>query len=44
MEYGVDGFKLDAGDPEYYKGTYSFGDYGPMITPNHLHASDLITP
>ena len=28
-EYGIDGFKLDAGDPEYYKGTYSYGDYGP---------------
>lgn len=28
-EYGVDGFKLDAGDPEYYTGTYSFGDYNP---------------
>lgn len=28
-EYGVDGFKLDAGDPEYYTGTYSFGDYEP---------------
>ena len=28
-KYGVDGFKLDAGDPEYYTGTYSFGDFGP---------------
>ena len=28
-EYGVDGFKLDAGDPEYYTDTYSYGDYGP---------------
>jgi alpha-glucosidase (family GH31 glycosyl hydrolase) len=28
-KYGVDGFKLDAGDPEFYTGTYSFGDYGP---------------
>jgi len=23
-KYGVDGFKLDAGDPEYYLGTYSY--------------------
>jgi alpha-glucosidase len=29
-EYGVDGFKFDAGDPESYKGTYSFKD----LTPN----------
>jgi len=29
-EYGVDGFKLDAGDPHYYVGTYSYGD----LTPN----------
>jgi alpha-glucosidase len=28
-EYDVDGFKFDAGDPEYYVDTYSFGDYGP---------------
>ena len=28
-KYGVDGFKLDAGDPESYVGTYSFGDYSP---------------
>jgi alpha-glucosidase (family GH31 glycosyl hydrolase) len=28
-EYGVDGFKLDAGDPESYIGTYSFGDFSP---------------
>jgi len=28
-EYGVDGFKLDAGDPESYVGTYSFGDFSP---------------
>ena len=28
-EYGVDGFKLDAGDPESYVGTYSLKDYSP---------------
>jgi len=28
-EYGVDGFKLDAGDPESYIGTYSFKDFTP---------------
>ncbi len=28
-EFGVDGFKLDAGDPESYVGTYSFGDFSP---------------
>ena len=28
-EYGVDGFKLDAGDPESYTGTYSFKDFTP---------------
>jgi alpha-glucosidase (family GH31 glycosyl hydrolase) len=28
-EYGVDGFKLDAGDPESYTGTYSFKDFDP---------------
>ena len=28
-EYGVDGFKLDAGDPERYAGTYSYKDYSP---------------
>jgi alpha-glucosidase (family GH31 glycosyl hydrolase) len=28
-EYGIDGFKLDAGDPEFYNGTYSYGDSGP---------------
>jgi alpha-glucosidase len=28
-EYGVDGFKLDAGDPERYAGTYSYKDFGP---------------
>ena len=28
-EYGVDGFKLDAGDPESYAGTYSFGNLDP---------------
>jgi alpha-glucosidase (family GH31 glycosyl hydrolase) len=28
-EYGVDGFKLDAGDPESYVGTYSFKDFSP---------------
>jgi alpha-glucosidase (family GH31 glycosyl hydrolase) len=27
--YGVDGFKLDAGDPEFYNGTYSYKDFGP---------------
>ncbi len=27
--YGVDGFKLDAGDPESYVGNYSFGDLDP---------------
>ena len=29
-EYGVDGFKFDAGDPEPYLGTYSYGN----LTPN----------
>lgn len=28
-EYGVDGFKLDAGDPESYIDTYSFKDFDP---------------
>jgi alpha-glucosidase (family GH31 glycosyl hydrolase) len=28
-EYGVDGFKLDGGDAEYYVGTHSHGDVGP---------------
>ena len=28
-EYGVDGFKLDAGDPESYVNTYSFKDFDP---------------
>ena len=28
-EYGVDGFKLDAGDPEGYLNTWSFGDFDP---------------
>jgi alpha-glucosidase len=28
-EYGVDGFKLDAGDPESYVGNYSFNDFSP---------------
>ena len=28
-EFGVDGFKLDAGDPESYVGTYSFKDFSP---------------
>jgi len=28
-EYGVDGFKLDAGDPESYAGTYSYKDFDP---------------
>jgi alpha-glucosidase len=28
-EYGVDGFKLDAGDPESYAGTYSFNNLNP---------------
>ncbi len=28
-EYGVDGFKLDAGDPEFYKDVYSFRDVLP---------------
>jgi alpha-glucosidase (family GH31 glycosyl hydrolase) len=27
--YGVDGFKLDAGDPESYVGTYSYKDLDP---------------
>jgi len=28
-EYGVDGFKLDAGDPESYIDRYSFNDFDP---------------
>jgi alpha-glucosidase (family GH31 glycosyl hydrolase) len=28
-EFGIDGFKLDAGDPESYVGTYSFKDFSP---------------
>jgi alpha-glucosidase (family GH31 glycosyl hydrolase) len=28
-EYGVDGFKFDAGDPESYVGNYSFNDFSP---------------
>ncbi len=28
-QYGVDGFKLDAGDPESYLGNYSFNDFSP---------------
>lgn len=28
-DYGVDGFKLDAGDPEFYKTTWSSQDYDP---------------
>lgn len=28
-EYGVDGFKLDAGDAEYYVDTYGYKDVGP---------------
>ncbi|HUX97375.1 MAG TPA: glycoside hydrolase family 31 protein [Bacteroidales bacterium] len=28
-EYGVDGFKLDAGDPESYIDKYSLGDFDP---------------
>jgi len=28
-DYGVDGFKLDAGDPESYVGNYSFNDFSP---------------
>jgi alpha-glucosidase (family GH31 glycosyl hydrolase) len=28
-EYGVDGFKFDAGDPESYVGKYSFGNLNP---------------
>jgi alpha-glucosidase (family GH31 glycosyl hydrolase) len=28
-EYGVDGFKFDAGDPESYLGKYSFGNLDP---------------
>ena len=28
-EYGVDGFKLDAGDPEFYPGTWSWKDWDP---------------
>ena len=27
--FGVDGFKLDAGDPESYVGTYSYKDFDP---------------
>jgi len=29
QEYGVDGFKFDAGDPESYLGTYSWRDFDP---------------
>ena len=29
VKYNVDGFKLDAGDPEFYSDTYSFGDFTP---------------
>jgi alpha-glucosidase (family GH31 glycosyl hydrolase) len=28
-EFGVDGFKLDAGDPESYIGTFSYKDFSP---------------
>ena len=28
-EYGVDGFKLDAGDPQFYVGSYSLNNYSP---------------
>jgi alpha-glucosidase (family GH31 glycosyl hydrolase) len=28
-DFGVDGFKLDAGDPESYAGTYSFMNFSP---------------
>jgi len=28
-EFGIDGFKFDAGDPEFYTGTFSHGNYGP---------------
>jgi alpha-glucosidase (family GH31 glycosyl hydrolase) len=28
-EYNIDGFKFDAGDPEFYKETYSYGDWDP---------------
>jgi alpha-glucosidase (family GH31 glycosyl hydrolase) len=28
-QYGIDGFKLDAGDPEFYSDTYSFGKLSP---------------
>lgn len=28
-EYGVDGFKLDAGDPVFYVGTYSLNNFNP---------------
>lgn len=28
-KYKVDGFKLDAGDPESYVNTYSYGDFSP---------------
>ena len=28
-DYGVDGFKFDAGDPESYVGKYSFKDFTP---------------
>jgi alpha-glucosidase len=38
-EYGIDGFKLDAGDPERYVGTWSFNNY----TPNeHCEAYALV--
>lgn len=28
-EYGVDGFKLDAGDPQFYVGSYSLNNFSP---------------
>jgi alpha-glucosidase (family GH31 glycosyl hydrolase) len=28
-QYDIDGFKLDAGDPEFYLDTYSFNDFSP---------------
>ena len=29
INFGVDGFKLDGGDPEFYRGTFSFSDFDP---------------
>jgi alpha-glucosidase len=36
-KYKVDGFKFDAGDAEFYKGLYSFGDVSPNVQ-CELHA------